>query len=218
MSNVIKRLSHFLRSPKDKETLITSLSTQIPEPTPTQVQEIQNVEYDLHVLRSQRIADYSQTVYVAPMAKPSLHASGDILFPLMDKVKDFLTSDCQVMLILGDPGAGKSTFSRQLEYVLWQEYIPGGRIPLSINLVALEQPRKRHRQFTLICEGYDESQLRCNLHTTNLLNQSGMRDSKLIITCRSQYLGPDYRDLFVPQGDRFFPVSPKAQSTSQDYE
>ncbi|KAF9129533.1 WD_REPEATS_REGION domain-containing protein, partial [Linnemannia schmuckeri] len=228
MSSVNNRSSQCLGgNPNDKETLIISLSTQTPEPELDQVQEISKVEYDLRTLRSQRITDYSQPIYVAPMAKPSLRASDDILFPLMDKVKDFIASDCQVMLILGDSGAGKSTFNRQLEYVLWQEYSSGDRIPLFINLPALEQPEtklihgqlkaygfsksriqelEQRRQFTLICDGYDESQLRCNLHTTNLLNQSGKRDSKLIITCRSQYLGPDYR------------VSPKAQPTSQDYE
>ncbi|KAG0069984.1 hypothetical protein BGZ89_001715, partial [Linnemannia elongata] len=51
-----------------------------------------------------------------------------------------------------------------------------------------------HRQFMLICDGYDESQLRLNLHTTNLFNRSGQWDVKLLITCRTQYLGPDYRD------------------------
>ncbi|KAF8931792.1 hypothetical protein BGZ47_011689 [Haplosporangium gracile] len=49
------------------------------------------------------------------MAKSNLQSSDDTLFPLMDKVKDFLAGDCQVMLILGDSGAGKSTFNRHLD-------------------------------------------------------------------------------------------------------
>ncbi|KAF9117653.1 hypothetical protein BGW39_001970, partial [Mortierella sp. 14UC] len=42
-------------------------------------------------------------------------------------------------------------------------------------------------------------QLTSNLHTTNLLNRPGHPDAKLLITCRSQYLGPDYRFRFVPK-------------------
>ncbi|KAG0049073.1 WD_REPEATS_REGION domain-containing protein, partial [Linnemannia elongata] len=153
-----------------------------------------------------RLSEYMQSVYIDPMAKPTLQASGDTLFPLMDKVMDFLSGDSQVMLILGDSGAGKSTFNRYLENELWKEYKSGGRIPLFINLPALERPEKelvaeqlrtydftgdqirelkKHRQFVLICDGYDERQLTSNLHTTNLLNQSGQWES-------------DYRGRFVP--------------------
>lgn len=137
----------------------------------------------------------------------------------MDKVKEFLTDDGQVMLILGDSGAGKSTFNRHLEYRLWQDYKPGGHIPLFINLPTIERPSKEliveqlksvefpeelirelkdRRKLLLICDGYDESQLSTNLHTSNNLNRSGRHGVKMLITCRTQYLGPDYRDRFVP--------------------
>ncbi|KAG0281055.1 hypothetical protein BGZ96_001312, partial [Linnemannia gamsii] len=198
-------------------------------PLLTQVQEIPRVDYDLDVLRLFRITDYKQPVYIAPMAKPSLQAPDDTLFPLMERVKDFLAGDGQVMLILGDSGAGKSTFNRQLEHELWQEYKPGDRIPLFINLASLERPEKdlvaehlklhnflddqirelklQHR-FTLICDGYDESQLKTNLHNTNSLNQFGQWDAKMIITCRTQYLGPDYRSRFAPVAlDRYARVA-----------
>ncbi|KAF9085657.1 hypothetical protein BGX23_009486 [Mortierella sp. AD031] len=183
-------------------------------------QEIPKVEYTLHTLRTQRLNDYKQAVYIPPMAKPSLQAGDDTLSPLMENVQDFLTGVGQVMLILGDSGSGKSTFNQLLENELWKSYQTGGRIPLFINLPALERPEKeliaeqlrihrfteaqimeleQHRQFTLICDGYDESQLTSNLHTKNALNQSGQRNTKMIITCRTQYLGPDYRDRFVPK-------------------
>ncbi|KAF9327704.1 hypothetical protein BGZ91_001346, partial [Linnemannia elongata] len=153
-----------------------------------------------------RLSEYIQPVYIDPMAKPTLQDSGDTLFPLMDKVKDFLS-------------AGKSTFNRHLEYELWKEYKCGDRTPLLINLPALERPEKelveehlrtydftdeqirelkQRRQFILICDGYDESQLTSNLHTTNLFNRAGQWEVKLLITCRTQYLGPDYRGRFVP--------------------
>jgi WD40 repeat protein len=201
-----------------------SLSRHLPLPITSpllaQVQEIPKIEYDLHILRLLKIAEYKQAVYIAPMAKPSLQAPDDTLFPLMEKVKDFLAGDSQVMLILGDSGAGKSTFNRHLEHELWQDYIAGGRIPLFINLPSLERPEKDlvveqlkshnflkdqirelklHRQLILICDGYDESQLTSNLHTTNLLNRSGQWNVKMIITCRTQYLGPDYRSRFAPK-------------------
>ncbi|KAG0268735.1 hypothetical protein BGZ95_002326, partial [Linnemannia exigua] len=189
-------------------------------PLLVQAQGIPKVGYDLHKLRMQRIAEYKQAVYIAPFAKPSLQATDDSLFPLMDKVEEFLAGEGQVMLILGDSGAGKSTFNRYLEYFLWQRYSPGVSIPLFINLPAVEQPEKelvaeqlrsydfleehirelkQHYRFVLICDGYDESQLLTNLHTTNNFNRSGHWDVKLLITCRTQYLGPDYRDRFVPK-------------------
>ncbi|KAG9064371.1 hypothetical protein KI688_003559 [Linnemannia hyalina] len=201
-----------------------SLSRRLPLPSTSpllaKVQEIPKLEYDLHVLKLMRIADYKQAVYINPMAKLNLQDTDDNLFPLMDKVRDFLASNTQVMLVLGDSGAGKSTFNRHLEHELWQEYKAGGRIPLFVNLPSLERPEKDlvaeqlrthnfledqirelklHRQFTLICDGYDESQLTSNLHTTNLFNQSGQWDVKLLITCRTQYLGPDYRSRFEPK-------------------
>lgn len=183
------------------------------------------------------------------MAKPSLQASDDKLSSLMNGVKDFLAGDRQVILILGDSGAGKSTFNRHLECELWQEYKAGGRIPLFINLPALERPEKeliaeqlrtwdfsdddilelkQQRKFILICDGYDESQLTSNLHTTNLLNQSGQWNAKLLISCRTQYLGPDYRDRFVPTADGMYHhaandlfqeavISPFSKSQIEDY-
>ncbi|KAG0302867.1 WD_REPEATS_REGION domain-containing protein, partial [Linnemannia gamsii] len=184
-----------------------------------------NVEITLNTLKMQRLGEYKQPVYIAPVAKPNLQAQDDTLSPLMEKVREFLAGSSQVMLILGDSGAGKSTYNRHLEHKLWEEYKPGDRIPLYINLPALDRPDKElveeqlkaydfsddqihelklHRQFTLICDGYDESQLTSNLHTANFLNQPGKWDTKLLITCRSQYLGLDYQDRFVPKAaDRY---------------
>ncbi|KAG0068612.1 hypothetical protein BGZ89_004405 [Linnemannia elongata] len=179
-----------------------------------------SIEDALLRLKTNRLLEYNQPVYIAPMAKHNLQAPDNSALPLMDRVKEFLTGNGQVMLILGDSGAGKSTFNRYLEYQLWTNYEAGDRIPLFINLPALKQPDedlvakqlriidfseeqiwdiKQHRQFLLVCDGYDESQLTTNLHTTNLFNRPGHWDVKLLITCRTQYLGPDYRDRFAPK-------------------
>ncbi|KAF9106904.1 hypothetical protein BGX30_008781, partial [Mortierella sp. GBA39] len=122
------------------------LSRRLPLPSSfpllAKVQEVPKLEYDLHVLRSMRITHYKQAVYIDPMAKLSLQDTDDNLFPLMDKVRNFMAGDTQVMLVLGDSGAGKSTFNRHLEHELWQEYEAEGRIPLFINLPSLERPEK----------------------------------------------------------------------------
>ncbi|KAF9095156.1 hypothetical protein BGX29_009152, partial [Mortierella sp. GBA35] len=129
-------------------------------PLLAQVQEIPEVENALHTLKMQRLDEYKQAVYIAPMAKPSLQASDNNLFPLMDKVQDFLAGDAQVMLILGDSGAGKSTFNRYLEYQLWQDYKTGGRIPVFINLPALERPEKELVTEQLRTSDFSEDQIR----------------------------------------------------------
>ncbi|KAG9071486.1 WD repeats region domain-containing protein [Linnemannia hyalina] len=179
-----------------------------------------SVEDALLRMKTNRLLEYNQPVYIAPMAKPNLQALDNSALPLMNMVREFLAGNGQVLLILGDSGAGKSTFNRHLENKLWTNYEVGGRIPLFINLPAHKQPdedlvakqlrtvdfSERHiwdlkqcRQLLLICDGYDESQLTSNLHTTNLFNRPGQWNVKLIITCRTQYLGPDYRDRFAPK-------------------
>ncbi|KAH7034386.1 hypothetical protein BKA57DRAFT_540383 [Linnemannia elongata] len=190
-------------------------------PILAEVQNIRYLEYELHKFRLQRLEEAQLPVYISPMAKANLQAHDDDVFPLMDKVQEFLASDRQVMLILGDSLAGKSTFARYLESVLLQSYNRGGRVPLFINLPLIERPvndligehlktshfseaqiqeLRQYRQFVLICDGYDESQLTVNLHTSNLFNRPREWNVKLLITCRTQYLGPDYRGRFIPEG------------------
>jgi len=162
-------------------------------------------------------------VYIPPQAMPKIRSLEDSQFPLMEKVKEFLEGDQKVFLLLGDSGAGKSTFSRELEYELWQSYRnKNDRIPLYISLPAIDKPEhdmiakqlrkndltepqirelKYHRKFILICDGYDESQQTHNLYMSNELNQNGGWDAQMVISCRSEYLGDDYRDRFQP-GDR----------------
>ncbi|KAK3816625.1 MAG: WD40-repeat-containing domain protein [Benniella sp.] len=186
------------------------------------VQARPDVEGSLRQLRRQRLKERGKAVYIRPQAKVSLKAPDESGFPLMEKVEEFLASDQMVFLLLGDSGAGKSTFNRELECHLWRAYKKGGLIPLHINLPAIEKPEhdmiakqlrkaeftepqirelKLHRKFTLICDGYDESQQTHNLYTSNHLNQAGEWNAKMVVSCRSEYLGVDYRDRFQP-GDR----------------
>ncbi|KAG0259745.1 hypothetical protein BGZ95_004594, partial [Linnemannia exigua] len=199
--------------------LTSRLSMPDSSPILVKVQRAPYVERELHLMKRQRLMKACQPIYIPPMAKANLEANDDDLFPLMGKVREFLASEQQVMLILGDSGSGK-TFNKHLESELLQSYVSGGRIPLFIDLPSIEQPGEeliakhlrtfqfsetqiqeleRHRQFILICDGYDESQLKTNLHATNELNQKGRRNAKLIITCRTQYLGNDYSGRFVPR-------------------
>ena len=141
----------------------------------------------------------------------------------MEKVEEFLESNQKVFLLLGDSGAGKSTFNRQLECKLWSSYkMNSGRIPLHIILPTIDKPEqdmiakqlrkaefteteirelKMHRNFVLICDGYDESHQTHNLYMSNQLNQPGEWSAQMVVSCRSEYLGIDYRDRFQP-GDR----------------
>ena len=183
------------------------------------VQERPDVEGQIRQLRRQRLKEQANTVYIQPQAIANLQARGDTRLPLMESVKQFLDSDQVVFLLLGESGAGKSTFNRELERNLWEAYKKGGAVPLHINLPAINKPEhdmiakqlrkaeftepqirelKLHRTFTLICDGYDESQQIRNLHTTNRLNQPGEWSAKMLISCRSEYIGVDYRDRFQP--------------------
>jgi WD40 repeat protein len=125
------------------------------------------------------------------------------------------------MLILGDSGAGKSTFNLHLEHHLWINYKRGYPIPLFINLPGIDRPDqelvskqlkiynfdddqikelKLNREFIVICDGYDESQLTSNIYMSNSFNLSGQWRVKMVVTCRTQYLGSSYRSWFMPQG------------------
>ncbi|KAK3823306.1 MAG: WD40-repeat-containing domain protein [Benniella sp.] len=183
-------------------------------------QENTGVEGNLRLLRKQRTDGWDNVVYIPPQAKPSLQAADDTRFPLMEKTKEFLEREQKVFLLLGEAGTGKSMFCRELEHDLWQSYEKGiGRIPLYINLSTIDKPEhdmiakhlqkaeftvsqirelKLYRRFILICDGYDESQQTHNLYMSNRLNQPVEWDAQMVICCRIEYLGVDYRDRFQP--------------------
>ncbi|GJJ76148.1 hypothetical protein EMPS_08507 [Entomortierella parvispora] len=164
----------------------------------------------------------TESIFIPPYSRPSLHATGDTTVLLQDQTNLFLSSNkSEVFLILGDSGAGKSTFSLNLEYRLWKDYKPGDPIPLLIDLKTIDKPdndligqhlKNLHlfskdqteelrlsREFILICDGYDECRKWPNLHANNRLNKERQWKGKMIICCRSQYLGANYRHYFEPQ-------------------
>jgi len=198
----------------------------LPLASPSLLDRVQNkpdVEGTLRQLKKQRLKEQGSAVYIQPQAKSGLQASDDQRFALMERVEGFLNGNQKVFLLLGDSGAGKSTFNRHLECDQWRMYKKNtGRIPLFINLPAIDKPEhdmiakqlrrseftepeirelKMHRKFILICDGYDESQQTHNLYMSNRLNQPGEWSAQMVISCRSEYLGVDYRDRFQP-GDR----------------
>jgi len=212
---------------REKDYTPYPLKVTLPEfGSPSLLDRVQNrpdVEGNVRLMRKQRTKERGDAVYIPPQAKPSLQSSDDSRFPLMERVKEFLESDQKVFLLLGDSGAGKSAFNRELELDLWQSYKKKiGRIPLHINLPAIDKPEhdmiakqlrraefseaqiremKHYRKFVLICDGYDESQQTQNLYTSNQLNQPGEWNAQMVISCRTEYLGLDYLDRFQP-GDR----------------
>ncbi|KAF9083601.1 hypothetical protein BGX23_011295, partial [Mortierella sp. AD031] len=199
------------------------LSAPTSSPLLTRVLAIPGVEYDLYQLKIRRLKEGAQPLYIPPQAKPTLQSSDDTLFPLMEKARKFLSTHRQVLLLLGDSGdsgAGKSTFNLQLDQTLWKTYKDGDSIPLLINLPTIDRPDqdligkylrkhsfkedqirelKLSRRFIVICDGYDESQLKTNIYNSNELNQVDQWRVKVVVSCRSQYLGSDYRLFFQPQ-------------------
>jgi len=190
------------------------------KPIPKRQHQSDDFEEAILRLRTQRLGEYHQPIYVSPHSKPSLQASDDDVMPLMDHITQFLESEGKAMLILGDSGAGKSTFNRHLEHQLWTNYETSGSIPLFINLPAIHKPEqdmvakqmqmygfmddqiqkiKQSCRLTIICDGYDEGRLPGNLYVTNLLNRPQQWRAKLLISCRSQSLGHDYVSQFAPQ-------------------
>ncbi|GJJ78312.1 hypothetical protein EMPS_10671 [Entomortierella parvispora] len=181
-----------------------------------------DIEFAIDRLRRQRYRIYDRrAVYIQLLSKRSIQASEDVLVELQERARNFLKSKGEVLLILGDSGAGKSMFGMRLENDLWADYKPGGPIPLFVDLKTIDSLEKdiipqhmddmnlftdqqiedlqQSRKFILICDGYDECHKWTNIHTTNHLNKPRRWQAKMIITCRTQYLGPNYREYFEPK-------------------
>ncbi len=136
---------------------------------------------------------------------------------LLPLVQSYLKNK-DVILLAGDSGAGKTTFSRILEKRLWEQNEDANVIPLFISLPRIDKPeddliakalRKRglsefqiltlkeeKQQFVFILDGYDEIRQTQNLYLSNFINQDDGWQGRMVISCRSEYLGQDYRSRF----------------------
>jgi hypothetical protein len=175
------------------------------------------IEPKLHKLKRISLQDQPDDVYIPPLAKSTINSTES--FDLKKEVNEFLKSDKKVLLILGNSGAGKSTFNRRLEADLWRNYKAGDRVPLFIYLPSIDKPYddligkhlcnfdmtddeirelKVNRELILICDAYDETQLRCNLYQMNRFNTTGGWRVQMVISCRIEYNGREYVDQFQP--------------------
>ena len=139
-------------------------------------------------------------------------------FDLDQAVKRFLQSDQEILLLLGDTGAGKSLYCHDLATQLWAQYDKDAPIPLLISLPVLTDPihnaieetlslygfnkqqinkLKETRQFIFILDSYDEIYQFKNLYVTNRLVEW---QAKIVITCRFHYLLSirNYKFYFAP--------------------
>ena len=116
--------------------------------SPSLLDRVQNkldVEGNLRLLRRQRFKERGNAVYIPPQAKATVQAHDGARFSLMQQVKEFVTSDQMVFLLLGDSGAGKSTFNRELEFELWPDLQEEDRCnPSSHQLACHRQARTRY--------------------------------------------------------------------------
>ncbi|KAF9151243.1 WD_REPEATS_REGION domain-containing protein, partial [Mortierella sp. AD010] len=208
---------------------ILPISNDLAEVPPTKTYDIANhqdiylysgldVEVAIIKLRRQRLMNKGEP-YVMPRAKRYLNSEGT--FDLTYDVQGFLKSDKKVFLLLGDSGAGKSTFIRALETKLWTAYQEdtNKNIPIFVDLPSIANPEqdliakqlrrfdfteeqimdlKSQRQITLICDGYDECHQTTNLYKSNQLNQPGGWVVQMVISCGTEYIGMDYKDRFQP--------------------
>jgi polynucleotide 5'-kinase involved in rRNA processing len=81
-----------------------------------------DVESAIDLLRQRSTAYDKQAVYIQLLSKQNLRESEDVLIELQERARAFLGSKKEVLLVLGDSGAGKSTFGLRLENELWTDY------------------------------------------------------------------------------------------------
>ncbi|KAF9429311.1 hypothetical protein BGZ76_001506 [Entomortierella beljakovae] len=182
------------------------------------IQDRYNVVSALRQLRHERLEARNVDIYISPRAKANMLATED--FDLTLYAQEFLSSNKKVFLLLGESGVGKSTFNQALEMELWDKFdVKTGRIPLFIYLPMIENPEynlvekhlsnigfsaaqihelKAHREFILICDGFDESQQQRNIYKSNQMNQPHSWRAQMVIGCRLEYNGIDYRELYKP--------------------
>ncbi len=157
-------------------------------------------------------------LYVESRCRANINGESQT-FELLPQVQAFL-KDKKVILLTGDSGAGKTTFNRRLEKHLWDHKKEEDAIPLFISLPSIDKPeqdliakalkkrglsefqiqklRKANQRFVFILDGYDEIRQTQNLYLSNGINHADGWQGQMVISCRSEYLGQDYRSRFQP--------------------
>lgn len=120
---------------------------------------------------------------------------------LQAMVSHFRKSNLRVLLLKGDPGAGKTLFCQRLAHSIWENYRPhSGVIPLYVSLPTLKNPTQelisealepfemtsreiKSRKLVLILDGLDELPLGSELLKMNRLLDY---DAQVIVACRTQ--------------------------------
>ncbi len=202
----------------------STLHSQLASTMHQQHQQLRLLNADPRVaLKEQYFAAFKQDeafeetlkLYVEPRGKVSLSETGT--FNLLSKVQEFLDNK-QVILLKGDSGVGKTTFSRVLEKQLWDNKEEPDVIPLFISLASIDKPehdliakalkkrglsefqietlKKEKQRFVFMLDGYDEIRQTQNLYLSNGINQPGGWQGQMVISCGSEYLGQDYRGRF----------------------
>ncbi|UAW63871.1 NACHT domain-containing protein [Mycoavidus sp. HKI] len=156
-------------------------------------------------------------LYVEPQGKASLQG---VATGLLAQVEGLL-KDKRVILLKGDSGSGKTTFSRVLEKHLWENRKEADEaIPLFISLASIDKPEhdligkalkkrglseyqieklKKKHKFVFILDGYDEIRQTRNLYLSNEINRAGNWQGQMLISCGSEYLGGEYGKRFQPK-------------------
>ncbi len=230
----------------------TTLQSQLAFTVQQEYQQLQILNADpIDALKEQYFAAIKQNkafeetlqLYVDPRGKVDQETS---TFDLLYQVKAFL-NDKDVILLTGDSGAGKTTFNRFLEKQLWEQKKENDAIPLFISLATVDEPeddliaktlkkrglseiqieklKKKKQKFVFILDGYDEIRQTQNLYLSNGINQPGGWHGRMVISCRSEYLGQDYRSQFQPNpnqqdNDPFFQevmVEPFSEKERNEY-
>jgi len=237
---ILVSLENQAKTPQQKSLLKADLPDDLKEIKATELHYTQEVSTSLIVeaqrsdvlllhqkieqMKEQTIKNQAVTkeleIYIPVNAYADFFDSYEQKFDLNQAIKAFINGYQKVFLLLGEAGAGKSTYLRYLENDLWQRWESTKIIPLLIHLPSLKNPYqdaikeffskqgfteheqkelKNNYSFLFLLDGYDELKEMNNLYVSNELQEW---NAKVIITCRTSYLigeQSSYHNYFLPR-------------------